>query len=234
MRNIHDLFNISLEKRNRIWRNEFYTTILGTPLHKGELFVGPDGFAYERVTLVTPDTKEVTYQMSDLLHDVITIGAGVALYDEKGEMVWVFSYGNMCSLKINHFFDEKEEDSFERNGDMVTSGLSSLETRTVQESRKVLIGQPSEFYLPPYARGVLRNYLIKQGIPEPKVFLLNDPTLNPEFSLVFSLFIEDFPSQEVFSQFLRRLSWFLVPKLGIMAVSKAEAEAMYKGSFENL
>lgn len=101
-----------------------------------------------------------------------------------------------------------------------------------QEARsqgdKVLIAQPSETFLPEYARKVIRNYLKKMmGVAEPGVFLLSRPGISPAQELVFSVFRENFASQEIFQGAMGALRWFLPRHYGLVSVPKDSQFSAY-------
>jgi hypothetical protein len=89
-----------------------------------------------------------------------------------------------------------------------------------------MISQPSDDYLPGYARQVIRNYMKRMmAIPEPGVFLLSRPGLPRE--LVFSIFPETFATQEIFEGALGALRWFLPRHYAVANIPQASPLVQY-------
>ncbi|HLF90448.1 MAG TPA: hypothetical protein VI451_15980 [Anaerolineales bacterium] len=99
---------------------------------------------------------------------------------------------------------------------------------TLPEGNQVLIGQPSETFLPSCARKVIRTYLQRMmALPEPGVFLLSRPGVTPAQELVFSVFPEGFASQEMFNGAMGALRWFLPRHYAVVSVPKDSQLAQY-------
>ena len=99
---------------------------------------------------------------------------------------------------------------------------------TLPKGNQVLIGQPSETFLPSYARKVIRIYLQRMmALPEPGVFLLSRSGVTPAQELVFSVFPENFASQEMFNGAMGALRWFLPRHYSVVSVPKDSQLAQY-------
>ena len=123
-----------------------------------EEFTGPDDFPYLRLVIAEPDSKEYV-EIRDVLDWLLDKGSGIASFDIEGKMLWVFSYGNLRSLKERGNFEISEiraESNTDRVEKKSIAGIAiTLEQRKTQESREIFIGQPSENFFPQYARRVV-------------------------------------------------------------------------------
>src|SRR5690606_26136473 len=65
--------------------------------------------------------------------------------------------------------------NFAANGEFYTpaTDLQLPQEETIQQDENVLIGQPSEAYLPKAARAILRQFIEQQGIRDAKIALMS-------------------------------------------------------------
>lgn len=219
---IKELIGVVGEERDLVWRKNFYACIVNVPLSVHEEFLGPDNFPYIKVVLVSNNPTERVF-VKDLLDSCLTEGRGIACYGEDQELVWVFSYGALRSLKEGGSF-EIFDTNLTNNSDRVeiipvSDMMSTFERRTVEAEREIFTGQPSETFFPLYARNVVRKYLETIGVMKISIIQLWDSSLTPPQSILFSVFREDFPDEREFLIFMERLSWFF-PPYGVMSMSK--------------
>ena len=181
------------------WLSQFYEAIVDCSFTDDtpQVFYGPDHFPYFGLNTPPTDQPFQAYCIRMILEKLTDDGVGVVINREGMNAQWVFTYGDLLTLRMFGTFEVTQFDP--------SSGIE-----TVSKGKEVMIGQPSEDFLPGYARGVLRNYLQRMmAIPEPGVFLLLRPGVTPTQELVFSVFPENFASQEIFQGALGALSWFL-------------------------
>ena len=156
--NFQDILNTPPENRDVAWRKEFFELILASHFSLHEEFTGPDDFPYLRLVIAEPDSKEYV-EIRDVLDWLLDKGSGIASFDIEGKMLWVFSYGNLRSLKERGNFEISEiraESNTDRVEKKSIAGIAiTLEQRKTQESREIFIGQPSENFFPQYARRVV-------------------------------------------------------------------------------
>jgi hypothetical protein len=127
----------------------------------------------------------------------------------------VFTYGDLLTLRMFGTFEVPRPDS-------------DPSTEIIPNGEQVMVGQPSENFLPSYARKVLRNYLQRMmAIPEPGVLLLSRAGVAPAQDLIFSVFPENFASQEIFQGALGALRWFLPRHYRIASIPKGSQLVQY-------
>ena len=125
-------------------------------------------------------------------------GWGAALHDGAGATAWVFSYGNLWSLRAFGTLDASPP------------GDEHL-VHAVEVEEQVLVAAPSEQVLPPWARAVLRRHLEAAGVVDPRVALVARPGRMPEHSFALTL-----PADRSTAH---RLTWVLPPHLGMLDIA---------------
>jgi hypothetical protein len=193
------------------WRTQFYNTVYDASFACGDpqVLTGPDGFPY--FTLFTPEPNQPfeSFCICNLLEPATEQGFGIVINPTAEGADWVFTYGDLVTHRLFGAFEV----------DAPPSSLPPVET--TESSETVLIGSPSESYLPGYVRAVLRGFLTQGvGISEPGVLLMHRPAQQPPQQLLFSIFPEDFNSEADFFGVLRAISWFLPRHYLVAAVPR--------------
>jgi hypothetical protein len=211
------LLEVPSEARDDRWRARFYEAVVdasfASPLD--QVIRGPDGFPYFVLQTPPEGTEFSPFCISHVLTHCTDHGIGIVLNPGPQSADWVFTFGSLWALRAYGRF---EGDPGDEQGDP----LSKEEVLPVD--RSVIVGSPSEEYLPGFARAALRGFLRQAlGVKEPQVFLLLDPSMRPSRNLIFNVFREDFPSEADFRQVIGLLRWFLPPGRGLIGLSR-EAE----------
>ena len=209
---ITELLAIPQNERDADWQNNFLTNIQTASFTSSEqqIRTGPDGFPYFVLNTPEPLKPFSSFCISNLAADyLLPNGFGVVINPVENDMDWVFSYGDILNLIMNgEFFTEPDH-----------KGLQQMETTQGQE--EVLIGQPSEEYLPLQTRDIMKSFMIYIGIPQPKVMLLvQKKGDNMVRQLVFNIFIDDYPSDEDLNYRLQQMSWFLPRHYIVVSIPK--------------
>ena len=155
---LDELFAVAREARDEAWVAAFYAAVPDAPMTAGEVFGGPDAFAYQ------PLTPGGTSSLRAVLDGCLDRGTGIVVL--AGEPQWVFPYGNLWSFREEGTFVIPVEDGPAPSG-------------------QVLVGSPSEAALPPYARRAIKRELEFQGAERPGVLLVDTPGSSPPRSLAF-------------------------------------------------
>lgn len=143
-------------------------------------------------------------------------GIGIVIEPNDGAAEWVFSYGDLFSLRAYGSF---EGDPVDRAAE------ASPKIEVLKEDRRVMIGSPSEEFLPAWARRVISAFLKSvANIENPGVCVMVDPARTPERNLVFNMHPENFSSHEEFEHVMNAISWFLPTKRACLALSKNALE----------
>jgi hypothetical protein len=211
------LLAIPNEDRAPAWVKQFYTHIVDCSMTDDmpQVFFGPDHFPYFGLKTPPADQPYKVFCIRSMLDRLTEDGVGVAINRVGLDAQWVFSYGDLLTLRMFG--------AFEVSGSENVWGSASG-----PQGNQVLVSQPSEAFLPGYARKVIREYLQKMmGIPEPRMLLLSRPGVTPPQELVFSVFPEDFATREIFQGAMGALKWFLPRHYGIVSVPKDSSLAQY-------
>jgi hypothetical protein len=184
------------DQRDDAWRTAFLQAIPNAALAPGspQLVQGPDGFPY--AALQTPERGQTftSYSLLSVLQQVTETGVGLVLNPQNDIPDWVFSYGDLLELRLR--------------GELRLHYPAERPQEDVTPGEEVMVGQPSESYLPAYARRVLDAHLKRVGVPEPVALLMFRPSENAN-TLVFPFTPEEFGSEEVLRDVLASVGWFL-------------------------
>jgi len=207
-----ELLETQRASRDASWRQQFYDAVVTASFKCADpqVFQGPDGFPYFGLLSPEPFVPFESFCISNLLETLTGRGLGAAINPRpEGSPDWVFSYGDLLTLR--HF------KAFEPPGVRVQPPPA---VETIQRKETVLVAQPSESFLPGYSRRAINDFLTTRvGIKNPGVFLMNRSS--GEQQLVFSVFPEDFRSEDDFRQLLGRISWYLPRHYSVVAVERS-------------
>jgi hypothetical protein len=204
-------------QRGPDWLAQFYAAIVDCSFadDKPQVFFGPDHFPY--FSLNTPPANQPfeAYCIRILLEKLTEDGVGAAINRSGLGVDWVFTYGDLLSLRIFGAFE-------------IRSPTPRPEEETLPKGNRGMIAQPSEDFLPSYARKVIRTYMQRMmAIPEPGVFLLSRPGVIPAQELVFSVYPENFANQEIFQGAMGALRWFLPRHYSVVSIPKDSQLVQY-------
>ncbi|GEM_PF-5668025 len=205
------LLSCDPELRDTIWLVDFLQAVRVEELwcNPDQGFEGPDGFFYLALFSERRDGAQKLLTLEDLLATALEKGCGVAINPDQERPDWYFTYGHLWSLKAFGAFDIDAE------------GVEVSPASRVVPQGQVALSDPPEDFFPLYARNVLRRFASRAGLVDLKVVLVEDPDHEPQRSLLFSLFREDFASEDQFDAALYMIDWHLPPHYGIRAVAKS-------------
>jgi hypothetical protein len=204
------LFRTPREQRDANWLAEFYAAAPDASLKVGEqqLIQGPDKFPYLALYLPAEGEEFTAFCISQILNNCLEHGVGCVIAPDKSAPEWVFTYGNLWSLHSYNTFD--------------ATPPAKGEEEPLKAGRQVLIASPSDTFLPPFARHVIKHFLNNAGILHPQVLLISDASSTPTQSLAFSVYPDDFPDSESYQGVMNRLkAWFLPPHYGLIALPRS-------------
>ena len=219
-----NLFEVVKEKRDENWNNEFLTHVAQASFVCGDpqIIQGPDGFPYFQLETPMPNKPFQCYVISHMISDfILERGIGIVINANKGEPDWVFSYGSLVN------FASREE--FYTAG--TTLQLPKIET--LGENENILIGQPSEAFLPAAARNIIRQFLEQQGIGEVKIALMSRK-YNDEDEMLQELITNLTPQKigkNLYEALQTHLNWFLPTHYSMVAMDE---DGSLKDHFEAL
>lgn len=165
---------------------------------------GPDGWPYLFVS--TEGSKASSEPLVGILEWLKARGIGLVVNPHKATPDFVLSYGMV--------WNQRERGAFLSEVAAPTAS-GEIEIRGGQE---VLTGPPSESYLPPYARSIVKQFLLDQGIFAPKVLMVSFDRKN--YDLSFSLESLKTPPENERSGIAEAIAWFLPAHYSLSIVSE--------------
>ena len=202
---IRELCNVPKADRDENWNRKFLENVTTASFRCGnpQIIEGPDGMRYFHLLLPEPNKEFECFVIKNMVSDyLLSDGLGVVINADKNEPDWVFPYGDIVDFYLNGAFYTNQITNPYKSGTSVTDCL-------IGESR-VMIGQPSETYLPNETRKVIREFLESFGL-NPKICLVAWIDQNHQLTLAFNIVPEMFKKtdSESFQSFLRFLQWYL-------------------------
>lgn len=186
------LLSVKPEDRDEKWEKEFFLKLPSSQLIflSDSPIEGPDGMPYLPVTISNDGEP-----FENVLNWLAEKGVGLVINPSNELPDYVFSYGMIWNFLINGEF-------LSNNGDR-EPGEKEFEFTPGQE---MVAGTPSESYFPAHVRALFKEFLMQQGVYEPRVVMLSQDSEN--FDLCFSLQSLGNPPQEEWGGILEAFSWF--------------------------
>ena len=180
-------------KRNNEWEEDFLKQFAGmkVQIENEKAKNGPDGWPY-LFARTGPQAGEPVPQVIQWL-----AGRGIGLVINAHKMLpdYIFPYGMIWNYVETGRFQQPETTA--RSGEAV-----------YQEGRNLIMGPPTEKYLPPYVREILREFLKAQGFMNPRILVISTPDFS-EVDLMFSVDSLGGLARKDHQILADRLAWFL-------------------------
>ena len=207
---LSELLQVQSDQRDILWVAEFLRRVRTEPYWANTEFgfEAPDGFFYFGLFSERSDEAPHQVTVEELVQHATERGCGIAINPDRAQPDWFFTYGHLWSLRELGVFDVNVE------------GLTLPIEEVVVSGGGVLLSDPSPEFFPPYARTALRRYLARAGLNSVGVALVEDPEHEPQRSLLFSVFREDFHDEDRFDAVLYMIDWHLPPHYGMRSVAK--------------
>ncbi|HEY2364861.1 MAG TPA: hypothetical protein VGH87_00700 [Polyangiaceae bacterium] len=216
---IAELFATPRKERDDAWRAKFFDAI-GTAAMtttESQIMQGPDGFPYFVLAMPEPGKPFSPVCLADVLEHCTDSGVGMVVAPGEHGPEWVFTYGDLFSMRAYMTFEGDPADVEAARGPA---------TEVLEKDTAVMVGTPNEEMLPPWARGVLASFLAQVGeVKEPSVLVMVRPSESSARNLVFNIHPEDFSSPDEFGRVLRRLQWFLPRGRSVIGLSRTSSLA---------
>lgn len=180
-------------KRDDKWEADFLSLI---PQAKVQIFeeqakAGPDGWPY----LLVKSGPEGDQPFLTVLEWTATRGIGLALNTHKMIPDYVFTYGMLWNYAMTRQF--------------VTTGFTPKPgSVTIAENEDMIIGAPTEQYLPMFVRKVMREFMNAQGMARPRITVLSSQDFKTVDLLFSSESLNDLKPKD-FRPMSEAISWFL-------------------------
>ena len=206
------LFQVPQAQRDEAWRSTFLQNVETASFACGDpqVFEGPDGFPYFVLRSPQPNTSFESFCIRNMTEDfLLKEGWGVAINPTENGVDWVFSHGDIVNLFLNKEFYSKVDN------------VKVKSHEVLQKEEKVVVGYPSENYLPIATRENLKKFLIAAGVRQPMMMMVSRMVKGEHISeLAFNVFPENFSNREQLNGFLRQISWFLPRHYIVLAVPR--------------
>ena len=201
---IYELINAPTTDRNEDWESQLLKSLSSARFNVLDETPqpGPDQWPYLLVETV-PNGTETLDKIISWLHDK---GVGLVVNPQKEAPDYVFSYGMLWNFK--------------ERGEFLTESRSVQKGQVLfKENQKVLAGAPSDDYLPPYLRSVLRSFFNDNGVKTPKILVMGQNEQS-HFDLCFSIESLGNPERAEHNGILEAISWFLPAHYSLVLISE--------------
>lgn len=169
-----------------------------------EAQAGPDGWPYLFISdEIEGDEGE---PLANVLAWLSSRGIGLALNPQKETPDFVLTYGMVWNYR--------------ERGQFLTPVASDARSGSIEVTagQEVLTAQPSEQYLPSYARSILKQFLMDQGALAPKIMMVSFDKKN--YDLCISIESLKSPPRSEHAGIAEALSWFLPAHYSVSLVSE--------------
>jgi hypothetical protein len=208
------------EQRASHWLEEFQSAAWNASivLPTEPVFLGPDGMPYVRLELPPVGEAVETNCLSNLYVSMSEQGLGAAFFKNRTDLPeaaeYVMPTGVLESLRAYGTWDGDPQDVAEFSSrPQQHTATGGIEKTDVETQREVMIGSPSENYLPKHTARLLYRHLTEGWkMEDPRIALVVDPQMTPTRNLVIGRKFSEFPDQEVAAQAARMLLWYLPPR----------------------
>jgi hypothetical protein len=207
-------------QRDSRWLDEFHDAAWNASivLPTEPVFLGPDGMPYVRLELPPIGEAVETNCLSNLFVSMAEQGLGAAFFknntDPPEAAEYVTPTGVIESLRAYGTWDGDPDDLAElATQPQQHAGESGIEKTEVETERQVMVGPPSETYLPKHTARLLYRHLTEGWkMEDPRIALVVDPQMAPTRNLVIGRKFSEFPDAETAGQAARMLLWYLPPR----------------------
>jgi hypothetical protein len=217
---LNQLFNTPTELRNDKWEKIFFENISEASFSCGnpQIATGPDGFAYFQLNIPEPNKEFQCYVLKHMKDDfLLEKGIGVVINSQKDQPDWVFTYGDIVNFHLNNEYYSK------------APNWNLQKKEVINENEEVLVGQPSEQYLPNQTRKILSEYLKQMGVTDAKMLLMNRKMAKGVIQeLVFNLTPKKIGDQNRYESIMNNIGWFLPRQYSYVAME----EESFRKQFE--
>lgn len=191
-------------RRDDQWEQEFFQKVVTAKVEvakDGVPQTGPDGWPY----LHLKSGAQANQPFLQVVEWAAQKGVGLALNTHKMLPDYVFTYGMLWNYAVNRRF-------------VTPAPATKSGAVDIQAGADVLIGAPTEQYLPEFVRQVLREFLSNQGMKEPRIVVVSSKDYRT-VDLVFSAQSLNLKEKD-FRTMSKALSWFLPLHYSIVIASE--------------
>jgi hypothetical protein len=216
---IAEAMAVPREQRDAHWLDAFQSAAWNASivLPTEPVFLGPDGMPYVRLELPPAGEAVETNCLSNLYVSLAEQGLGAAVFKNQTDppegAEYVMPTGVLESLRAYGTWDGDPEDVAELAAKpQQHAAAGGIEKTEVDHARQVMVGSPSESYLPKHTARLLYRHLTEGWkMEDPRIALVIDPQMTPTRNLVIGQKFSAFPDPEIAAQAARMLLWYLPP-----------------------
>jgi hypothetical protein len=217
---IAEAMAVPREQRDARWLDAFQSAAWNASvvLPTEPVFLGPDGMPYVRFELPPAGEPVETNCLSNLYVSMAEQGLGGAFFKNSSDppeaAEYVIPTGVLESLRAFGTWDGDPEDVAElAKHPQQHAGEGGIEKTDVETERQVMVGSPSESYLPKHTARLLYRHLTEGWkMDDPRVALVVDRQMTPSRNLVIGRKFSEFPDPETAAQAARLLLWYMPPR----------------------
>ena len=168
---------------------------------------GPDGFPY----MMLSTEGAVKEPFLNLVKWAADRGIGLVVNPQKETPDFIFTYGMLWNYV--------ERGEFLTPSPMQTPGKIQSSEIQLTQNKQLFAGAPSEAYWPAMRRKIFKEFLLQQGVMQPKVLMLSEVSDGP-MDLTFSLESLGNPKKAEWEGILEAFSWFFPRHYSLSIVSE--------------
>lgn len=186
------LLTVKQADRDDKWVDDFLAAIADSnvSLLSPDPQQGPDGFPYLMVS-----TDEAVEPFRDIVEWCAEKGIGIAINPQSETADYVFTYGMLWNFAIRGEFLSEVEN------------LNEQKEIRLEAEQQLFAGKPSDGFWPAPARQNFKEFLVQQGILQPRAIMLSEVEGGP-MDLSFSLESLSNPPEPEWDGILEAFSWF--------------------------
>jgi len=196
-----DILSVPDSERDDLWEKKFLDifTNLKVKISEDKPKAGIDQWPYLHVETAKLGAEPVA-KICDWLS---TRGIGLLVNPQKPVPDYIFTYGMIWNFKERGRFVEDRPATPPREF-------------VLNEKTQVMAGAPSDAYLPPYVRSVLKQFFMEQGILMPRILILSED--KKHFDLCLSLDSLGLPPATEHDGIAEAVQWFLPTHYSLVLV----------------
>ncbi|MBK8233844.1 MAG: hypothetical protein IT349_06480 [Candidatus Eisenbacteria bacterium] len=205
---VHEKLLVDPAQRDADWKKEFFDAIYDAAfeLNDPQVLTGPDQFGYFVLKFPQPQKPFQAVSIDLVLDHCLDHGLGIVINPRPNAADWVFTFGNLWARRAYGTFE---------------TFVPEPKQPDPSVERQIMVGTPSEEFVPFYARNTLRRFLTeKVKLETPKVMMITDPEAAPDQSLAFNVFREECRDDQHFGAIMTYLRWFLPGHYGLVSIPK--------------
>lgn len=202
---IEEILSVPVDERDEAWELSLLRLLPKAPARvlAPEPTQGPDHMPYLMVEVGQGETED---NMLNILAWLSERGIGLVLNPQKPIPDYVLSYGMIWN--------------FRERGELLTyTGKTPSGSFDIVAGQEVLTGNPSEAYLPKYARRMMKQFLLDQGMLAPKVLMASFDK-GENYDLCFSVESLKSPPVEEHNSIAEALAWFVPAHYSVSLVTE--------------